>query len=145
MSDQTRNSRKELTNVMNALADSVGEMTDDEVSAELGETGEPVPSVKSILRKSVKRYRQRELIAAQKSYEERVTAMKHKSYNIPIRAADQRQILDVFIANNASVRTMLTAQFRDFKEIPDADLPGILEQMIELGLLPSDQRGDEEL
>jgi hypothetical protein len=145
MSDQSRNSRKELAKIMNALADSVTEMTDEEVRAELAEADQPVPSVKDILRKAVKQYRQRDLIAAQKSYEERVTALKRKPYNIPDSPAEQRRVLDILIANNASVRTMLTAQFRDFKEVPDSDLRGILEQLIELGILPSDQREDREL
>jgi hypothetical protein len=130
---------------MNALADSVAEMTDEDVRSELTEGDEPMRSAKDILRDAVKEYRQRELIAAQESYDERITAMKLKSYNIPKTAAEQRRMLDVLIAGNDAARTMLTAQFRDFKEVPDSDLPGILKQLIDLGILPSEEGEDHEL
>lgn len=144
MSDQVRNYRRELANVMNEMADSVIEMPDDEVRAALSENGEAIPSVKSILRKATISYKQRHLIAAKKCHEEKAAAFKQKFFSIPDAVKEQREMLTALIANNLIARTALTVQFRDFEDIVDDDLPGILKQLIELGVFKANAEEDNQ-
>jgi len=143
MSDKPRNYQRELINIANELADSVTEMTDEEVRAELSEWGDPTPSVKGILRQAAKAYRQRTLLAAQQRYEESAAAFGQQQFDLPTTAAAQREMLNLLIASNPVLSAQLTAHGRDFKEVADSDLPDLLKQLLGLGLvLPARNEGE---
>lgn len=64
------NSNKYM-NFLNGFADSVFEMSPDEVKEELAEFGESRLPVKDILLKSAKKFQQRKLLAAEQAYKKR--------------------------------------------------------------------------
>ena len=45
-------------------------------------------------------------------------------------------LLQLVVARQARAGVALTAKFRDFDSLPDSDLPGLIEELEALGLLP---------
>lgn len=136
MSDKTRNYEQELTSLMDNLAESVFEMSDDEVRAEMKENGDSTDAVRSILRQAVKDCRQKNLIAAQHRYNKRIEAMNRKKLSLPESIQEMREMLNSILTSNPAVGSaLLTAQYRDFNDLPDEEIPGYLRQLFELGLM----------
>lgn len=148
MSDKMRNYNQEMTNIMNAMADSTLAMTDEEIEAEIKDEGGTPDAVservRDIMREAIKSCQQRSLLDAQKRYDERIEAMKVKKYQIPDLLRDQREMIVTLLASNPHLGAgLLTAQFRDFKELPDEDVGSCLRQLLELIEIP-DLTGSEE-
>lgn len=137
MSDKTRDYDKEFANIMNAMAESTLDMTDEEIEAEIRDEGndpdDVAGRVRDVLREAVKTCQQRPLLEAQKRYEERVAALGAKKYQIPELPDEQREMIAVLLAGNPQIGSgFVTAQFRDFKELPDEEVEGYLRQLLEL-------------
>lgn len=139
MSDKPRNYDKELSAVMNAVAESIADMSDEEIATEVIEEGysdADTEHVKSVLRTAVKAHRQRHLTEAQKLYDERVGIMSNKKYSLPDSIEDQRSLMNALLASRpATGAALFTAQHREFKDIPDEEIEGYLRQLQELGAL----------
>jgi hypothetical protein len=134
MSDKARNYEQEIANLTDSLSEAVFEMSDDEVRADIKETGDTTDTVRHILLQAFKDYRQRNLIEAQHRYQERAEAMKRKNFSLPDSIQGMRDLLNSFLIRNPIVgASLLTAQHRDFNDLPDEDLPGYLKQLVELG------------
>jgi hypothetical protein len=147
MDDKGRNYDEELARIMNGLAESTLNMSDEELDKELREEGEEpervVEEVRDVIRRAVKSHRQRNLLAAQRKYEDRILYLEKKKYSLPESVAEQRSLLTGLLANNANVRSLLTAQHRDFTDLPDSEVTSYLKQLNELGAL-ADLAGEEE-
>lgn len=139
MSDKSRDYDKELSAIMNAVAESVADMSDEEVATEVIEEGysdKDAERVKGVLRTTVKAHRQRHLIEAQKRYDERVDLMSGKKYPLPESIEDQRSLMNAVLASRPAIgAALLTAQHRKFEDIPDEEVEGYLRQLQELGAL----------
>ncbi len=146
MSDKTRNYEQELANLMDNLAESVFEMSDDEVRAEMKENGDSTDAVCGILRQAVKDCQQRNLIEAQQRYDERIAALSKKKFSLPESIQEMREMLNSILTGNPAVGSaLLTAQHRDFSDLPDEEVPGYLKQLFELGVVDdSATTGDDE-
>lgn len=146
MSDKARNYEQELASLMDNLAESVFEMSDDEVRAEMKEDGDSTDYVRSVLRQAVKDYRQNPLIEAQHRYDERIEAMGRKKFSLPESIQEMREMLNSVLTSNPAVGSaLLTTQYRDFNDLPDEEVPGYLRQLFELGVLDdSAATGDDE-
>jgi hypothetical protein len=130
----------QLANIMSGLADSVLELSDDALLAELREEGGDLRKVadhtRNVLRRASKAYRKRKLEEAQHTYEKQVAEIRMKSYNLPVSPNRQRVLLAaVFAARPDMQSALLTAQHRDFKDLSDTDVEGFLKQLKELGVL----------
>jgi hypothetical protein len=137
MSDKPRDYEQELANIMNALAESTLEMSDEEIAIEIREEGlEPqvvAMNVRDILKNTVKSCQQRLLIEAERQYEEKISAMKVASYDIPESPSAQRDLINSILATNPQlVQGLLTAQSRDFNSLPDEDLRAFVIQLTSL-------------
>lgn len=137
MSDKPRDYNKELANIMNAMAESTLDMTDDEIESEIREEGRDPDAVaervRDVLRKAVKDCQQRPLLEAQKRYDERVTALRSKKYQIPDSLDEQRKMISTILTSNPRLGSgILTAQFRDFNDLADEDVGSYLKQLLEL-------------
>ena len=134
-----RDHTAELQAILDALAESVVEETDDQLLAELKESGEDpkalLTHVKSVLHQAVKEVRQRPLREARQAYEARRNHLEQTSYSLPGSVDERRAMLMNVIAANPSVGGMLTAQFREFDTLEDGDITSCLRQLAELGLL----------
>jgi hypothetical protein len=80
--------------------------------------------------------------AAKLAHAKQTEALANRSYRVPASPAEQRQLLQLVIAQQAQAGVALTAKFRDFESLPDGDLPGLIEELDALGLLPSTKEND---
>jgi hypothetical protein len=139
---------KELQAIMDALAESVAEAPDEEILTEVQEEGknpeEVAKHVKNVLQGAVKAFRQRRLVEAQQRYELHVAAMQRKKYTLPITAPERRELLNVVLSRQPTLRSALTAQYRDFTNLADADVESYLKQLQELEVLDEMLKIEEE-
>lgn len=120
--------------VMDALAESIAELSDFDLEQEFKE--EPPPRTKQILKEAAKRQAQTKLRAARARLEESRQTIHGRSYDLPKTPEQQRAMLDAVITwQQASGSVMLTAQFRDLKSASDSDVESALRQLEVLGIL----------
>ena len=148
MADKPRDYNQELASVMNAMAESTLDLTDEEIESEIIEDGgnpdAVAERVRDVLRQAIKDCQQRPLLEAQKRYDERVAALQGKQYRIPDLPAEQREMINMLLTANPHLRSgAFTAQFRDFNELADEDVGSYLRQLIEL-IEASNRSGAEE-
>ena len=151
MAEKSRNYDQELASIMNAMAESTLEMTDEELESEIREEGADVDAiaegVRNILRDAIKSSQQRPLQEAQTRYEERVAALEVKNYQMPLLHDDQRKMITTILAGNPQLGSgFLTAQFRDLQNLPDDEVESYLRQLLELIETSDlgDSQGDKE-
>lgn len=137
MTDKPRDYNKDLANIMNAMAESTLDISDEEIESEIREEGRDPDAVaervRDVIRDAVKDCQQQQLLEAQKRYDERVAALSAKRYQIPERIDEQRERIKVLLAANPQLGSgFLTAQFRDFSELADEDVGSYLRQLLEL-------------
>lgn len=139
MPGHKRNYEEELRAILYALADSVAEMSDAEIVAEVREGGnDPKVSadrVRSVLLNAAKTYQQRKLREAQKQYERRITGMQERNCSLPSSPEARRSLLVDVFARRPEMLLALTAQYRELKNLTDADIESCLKQLSELGIL----------
>ena len=148
MSKKPQNYEEELRAIMNALAESVAEASDEEILEETRtqgrDTTEAAGRVRNVLLNAAKAYRQRRLREAQQQYESHISAMGAKTYSLPTSAIERRRLLDLALSRQPAVRSALTAQYREFTSFTDHDVESCLMQLQELGLLAGlSKRGEE--
>lgn len=130
---------EDLQTILDALAESVVEEPDDQLLAEMKDSGQDPNAlrahVRDILRQAVKQTQQRPLREARKAYEARRNAMEESSYTLPDSADERRTLFMNVVARNPAVGGMLTAHFREFDKLEDDDIRSCLRQLADLGFL----------
>lgn len=128
--------QEELASIMNNLADSVLEMSDEEIEEEFREDGDTgAENVRQILLNSVKACRQKSLRQAKENYKQKLHTFQDTQFDMPESPDEKRNLIEAMLGNIAAQNQLqLTAQFRDFKDTPDEDLDGILQQLYALQL-----------
>jgi hypothetical protein len=149
MPEKERNYKEGLAHVMNTLAESTLDLSDEEVEAEIREEGddpkETADHIRKLLRKAVKEHQQRHLIEAQERYEARIAAMNDEESFLPASAEEQRDLFMSVMTNKPEVGTaLLTAQHRDFKDLTEADIKSYLKQLKALGALDDLAKPEDE-
>lgn len=135
---------------MEGVSEYTLDMSDEEIREEIREEGgdpdKAAEETRDILRKGVKAFRQRKLNEAQALYEEQVASFTQKRYSLPDSMEEQRNLLMSVLASNSQMRsTVLTAQNREFKDLPDSEVTSYLKQLQDLGALDElSSGGDEE-
>jgi hypothetical protein len=133
-----RNPVEDLHAIFDALAESVGEESDEQLVAEVKESGENpnalLAHVKGLLREAVKQTQQRPLRDARKAYEARRSALQQNTYALPESAAERRTLFMSVVTQNPSVGGM-TAHFREFDKLEDDDITSCQRQLADLGFL----------
>jgi hypothetical protein len=134
MSNDSRNYEQELARLMDAMAESVAEMSEEDVALELAEEErDSTEQVRELLRDSIKASKQKPLMEAQARYEKHLAAMERKKHEIPSALSEQRKMIASILAGNPQFGTgLLTAQYRDFTQLPDEDVESYLRQLLEL-------------
>lgn len=123
----------ELANIMNAIADSVLEMADEEIREELNEEEGNTEVVRQILLNSVTACRQKKLREARKQYEKNIFSFHETKFAMPESPDEKRQLIQAMLGNLAAQNQVrVTAQFREFENLPDEDLDGVLRQIYAL-------------
>lgn len=148
MADRERNYEEELENLLEGVAEHTLNMSDEEIAAEIREEGGDPERVaeetRDVLRRAVKAHRQRKLVEAQARYDERTAAMIERKYSLPDSLEEQRELLMSLLARNPQMQSaLLTAQHRDFKDLPDSEVTSYLKQLQDLGALDEVARDEE--
>jgi hypothetical protein len=137
-----KNYDEQLSAIMNRLAESVLELSDDQVLAEEREKGidptKEAESIRNVLRHSSKMQRMQKLQAAERAYEENVARLNKNQYQFPDSPTRRKQLLAAVFAAKPDVQSvLLTAQHRDFEQLTDVDVESLLRQLADLGILES--------
>lgn len=139
MSKKPDSHEGELAAIMNTLAESVAEASTEEILEDVRVHGdnptEVAQQTKDVLLNTLKLNRQRHLHEAQKQYDLRIAVMQAKTYQLPPAASERRQLLDLVLSQQSAVRSVLTAQHREFASLSDNDVESFLRQLQELGFL----------
>jgi len=124
---------------MNALAESVAEASNEEVLEDVRVHGEDpteaAQQTKDVLLNTLKLHGQKRLHDAQKQYDVRIADMRVKTYHLPVSGQERRQLLGLVLSQQSAVRSVLTAQYREFTSLSDNDVESFLRQLQELGFL----------
>jgi len=131
---------KELQALMAGMVESVLSASDEEILNEAREDGrdpdKDLIHTKSTLLAAVKDSKLRKLHEARQQYERSVAAISAAKVVLPATAADRRNLLAAVFAHNVSIQaSVLTAQHRDLKEMTDADIESLLQELASLGYL----------
>jgi Glu-tRNA(Gln) amidotransferase subunit E-like FAD-binding protein len=139
--------RDELLALQKGLAQSVLSTPDEQLLEEVKEEGlDPTvvaEETRALLMNTVKRFRQRALVAAKEEHRQKATQIAARRFRLPVTAAEKRQLLDAVIAQHQQEGRMLTAQHRDFTEMTDDDVESLLQQFGALGLLGAEAESEE--
>ena len=146
--EQPRNYTKELDSLVNTLADSVLELSDEELLAEAIENGEDIQAqsqvVNNLLRATLRKFKQRKLIEAEELYREKSKEAFDGEHDLPQTPLERRAFLISFLQNNPDIgRAILTTQHRNFQELSDEDIESYLKQLAALGALQTDDPKEE--
>jgi Mg2+ and Co2+ transporter CorA len=139
MAERGRTQQGELAALMDALAESGRALDDGAVLAESRARGEdPVvaaEAVRSMLRDTGKRYRQRRLRAAAAEYRRASERLSTRWVDLPDGVDERRSLLaSIFARHPEMTDAFLTVQHRELRELTDADVESCLAQMLELGV-----------
>lgn len=151
MPSKERNYPEELRLLMNALAESVAQASDEEILAELGEGGETdeeADRVRGVLLRAVHAYKRRRLQSVRAEYEKRAERIKAAGAGLPDTPGDRRTLLQAILAARPQLQAALTVQFRGSEglgpeELPDDQVDSYLRQLQELGVLEEFLGGPE--
>jgi uncharacterized damage-inducible protein DinB len=128
------------------IAEGIAEAPDAEIVEECKAEGESVEQVanhmRDVLRGAWKGFQQKSLREAREKYQRTTSALKAASIQLPVTAAERRQMFTRVLARRPEVGKTIHMQFRDFDQISDEDVETCLQQFAQLGLL-SDSSGQD--
>ena len=112
MSKQPETHEKELRAIMDALAESIAQASDEEILDEVREEGDnpeiAAEHLRSRLRATAKAYQQQKLRAAQQQYDARIAGMRHKEYALPTTPEARRTLLAAVLLKDQRCRWLLS-------------------------------------
>lgn len=133
MTGESKKTKDEYFNLMNALADSVVDMSDAEILDEIGEDGDNTEEIRAVFLKSIKLAKQHVLIDARKAYDSELQSFKKITFDLPSTFREKRDLLKSMLGNLSQPQQLaFTGQFREFEILADEDLDGMLLQLFAL-------------
>lgn len=137
---ESRNYEKELKMIMFSLADSIEDTSDEEIIEEIKQSGQNpeviAEEVRNILLDSVKAFRKRNLLDAKERYKMNVIKIETGTFDLPATSQERRELLFKVVNDNPYMaKGLLTAQYREFKDLSDNDVESMLKQLQQLGAL----------
>jgi hypothetical protein len=150
MYNDERDYQRKQQALYGAIADSIMEMSDEEILAEARESGEDPAGIAERVRKLLlgtdREYRRQNFREAADQYRRSVAAIRSCKADLPDEADDRRAMLAALFAREPEMGSaLLTAQHRQFKNLSDLDVTSLLVQLKALGALdaPSPLKEDE--
>ncbi len=140
MTEKAQNPEKELSAILNAVAESVAGASEAEMREELKETGKKLEDLaeetRAILFERLRLFRRRRLEEARRQYDEQRTLLAKTTFTLPETPDERRGLLSRVLEVMTDYKdALLTAQHRDFTSLDDEDVTGLLEQLATLGVL----------
>lgn len=119
-------------NLMSSMADSVIDMSDEEVEEAIREDGDNVDQIHAVLMDTIKEVRKLALEQARREYEAESERLRTQTYELPQTPAEKRSLIQKLIESLSFGQQELTLQFREYESMPDEDLDLALKQLLEL-------------
>ncbi len=119
-------------NLMSSMADSVIDMSDEEVEEAIREDGDNVDQIHAVLMDTIKEGRKLALEQARREYEAESERLRTQTYELPQTPAEKRSLIQKLIESLSFGQQELTLQFREYESMPDEDLDLALKQLLEL-------------
>jgi hypothetical protein len=133
MSNNDRYDRQ-LDGLLNEIDRSTVEASDAEILEDAKLAGVDTEANAKHLRQrfldTARAFHKRKFVQAKQAYANEVKDLQDRTFRIPASPADQRELLQ------QAQKAMTVGAFRDFEGMPDSDLPGLIEELYALGLLP---------
>jgi hypothetical protein len=137
---------KKMRALYEALADHVESLSDEQLLAEVRESGQApeqlASEARNLIQNAVKKFKQRPLLQAQQERERALKRMSEAKYRLPAEPRKKREWLAAMMAQ-PQAQGMLTAHGREFAEMSDADVEESILELMHLGVLPPDEKPDE--
>lgn len=140
MTGKERNPSEELERLADALVEDILNTTDqeilDEAREDYGNAKAGADEVRALFQLAKTKMAKGRLEAAKKG----LTAHRSKEMGkvLPFEMTKARQLVARFAANDSELQGRLTMAARKGEELSDQDIQGIIEDMIELGILSKD-------
>lgn len=144
-----RNPEAELRRLLDFAADSVTDMTDDDISEALMASGvnptDVANKVDEAFARGIAAHKKKLEQEFERLHDEELTRMRQKTANVPPTSEKRRSLLEWILGQHPDFGpiTGLTYQNRNYSNLPDEDVQKILERMAKLGLL-DDQKEQED-
>ena len=142
-----RTSSERLEAMFEALAESICNAGDGELLEDLRQEGvDPEAEanrLKGMMLDTLKAFQQRRLVSAQKGYRRRVEQLEKKKHPIPGNRQAQRSLFSL-VLQQPRYAGLVTAQYRDLKDLSEEDIETCLEDLAELGILDEMDKTDDE-
>lgn len=132
MPNEHKKYRDQFFNAMNGLADSVFEMSDEEIEAELKGHEDDAEEIRNVLLSALKAYQLQDLREAKERYEKNLQSFRTTTFDLPSTPTEKRNLIQSILGGLTQGQQLVTAQFRDFENMPDEDLDGVLLQLLTL-------------
>ena len=142
---ETESERLEV--MFDALGESICNESDEEILEDLRQEDiDPeaeAARLRTMMLDTVKAFQQRRLIVAREGYRRRVEQLEKRKYSIP-ESAQERRSLFSFVLQQPQCARLVTAQYRELKDLTDDDIETYLEDLAELGVLDELNQTDGE-
>ena len=137
---------KKMRALFEALADHVESLSDEQLLADVRESGRTPEQVaseaRSLVQNAVKRFKQRPLLEAREERERALKRMSEAKHQLPVEPGERRQWLAAMMAQ-PQAQGMLTAHGREFEDLTDEDVEESILELMHLGVLPpADEQED---
>lgn len=137
-----KGSEDEVFALLNALAESVWDLSEDEVDAELARAGEDparvAEAVDDVVLDAVARHRRTHLRDVRSHYDEAIREDTRDQFSLPDSEEAQRLLLAQTLAAQPAFHGALTMHHRDLQELSAEDVASALRQLAQLGVFHAD-------
>lgn len=126
------NYEEQYFNLMRSLADSVIDMSDEDVEEAIRNDGDNIYQIHTVLLDAIKQGKKLALEHARREYEAESERLRTQTYELPETPGEKRSLIQKLIESLSFGQQELTLQFREYESMPDEDLDGALKQLLEL-------------
>lgn len=137
---------KKMRALYEALADHVESLSDEQLLADVRESGRTPEQVaneaRNLIQNAVKRFKQRPLLEAQQERERALKRMSEAKYRLPAEPKIRREWLAAMMAQ-PQAEGLLTAHGREFAEMTDEDVEESILELMHLGVMPPGEKLEE--
>ena len=143
-----RTASEEMEAIFDAIGESICNESDEEILEDLRQVGiDPdaeAVRLTELMLNTLEAFQQQRLVAARAQYKRRIEQLEERKYRIPRGAKEQRSLFSL-ILRQPRFADLITAQYRELKDLTDTDIETYLEDLAELGILEElDQTDGEE-
>lgn len=139
MPKKPRKGEEEMAYLLDFLAESVLDASDEDLLSEAREDGEDpeaiVPQVTAVIEGAVAAAAQNRRGQIREAYEAKLASMRNRVLRLPATAAERLDLLKSVLASNPDLQPALTLQHRDLNDLTESDIEGYLRKLHELGVL----------